>query len=224
MQDNPFDQWRSLTALYSEMSDGELLALAVDLAGLTEMAQQVLRDEMRKRQLDIPRPPSDSADNAYRLAAERCDAAVDPPISQDAIEESDLPHEYTWKTLLCECDEREEAWQIYEVLRLAGIESWIEGPRFASDPDATSPRVMVAADQLDQARAIASGPIPQDIIDQSRIELPEFDPPPCPSCRAEDPVLESVDPVNTWRCEICGMEWTEPAGDLTGSPSETQVP
>ncbi|HZL70224.1 MAG TPA: hypothetical protein VFC29_23160 [Candidatus Limnocylindrales bacterium] len=26
MQDNPFDQWRSLTALYSEMSDGELLA------------------------------------------------------------------------------------------------------------------------------------------------------------------------------------------------------
>ena len=74
--------------------------------------------------------------------------------------------------------------------------------------------MLVAADQLEQARAIAAQPIPQEIIEESKTEVPEFELPVCPKCGAADPVLEGVDPVNTWRCEACGYEWTEPAADV----------
>ena len=70
---------------------------------------------------------------------------------------------------------------------------------------------MVAADQLDQAREIAARPIPKEIVEQSKMQTPEFEPPVCPNCGAGDPVLESVDPVNSWRCEACGKEWSESA-------------
>jgi ribosomal protein L37AE/L43A len=43
------------------------------------------------------------------------------------------------------------------------------------------------------------------------MEVPDFEPPVCPKCGAEDPLLESVDPLNTWLCEICGEQWTDPA-------------
>jgi ribosomal protein L37AE/L43A len=135
-------------------------------------------------------------------------------------QESNFPHDYTWKTQLCECDGLEEAWQISEVLKQAGIESWIERPgsrRYSVVPDASMEgdlQVLVAADQLDQARAIAARPIPQEIVEQSKMQAPEFEPPVCPVCGAGDPVLEDVDPFNTWKCEACGKEWTESATAL----------
>ena len=60
MFDDTIADWQSLTKLYGEMSDEELLELDAQLGDLTEMAQQVLRDEMKKRGLSRPRP----ADNA----------------------------------------------------------------------------------------------------------------------------------------------------------------
>jgi len=62
---------------------------------------------------------------------------------------------------LCECEEREEAWQIREVLRQAGIESWIEGQGSRVWDGMGNPRILVAADQFEQAREIATRPIPQ---------------------------------------------------------------
>jgi transposase-like protein len=69
----------------------------------------------------------------------------------------------------------------------------------------------VAADQLEEAREVASRPIPQAIVEQSRMQIPEFELPRCPGCGAEDPLLESADPVNAWLCESCGRQWTDPA-------------
>ncbi len=83
--------------------------------------------------------------------------------------------------------------------------------------DGNSPRVLVAADQLEQARDIAARPIPQEIIDESEADVPEFKPPVCPKCGAAEPVLEGVDPVNTWHCESCDYVWTDPAEDMKGS-------
>jgi transposase-like protein len=71
---------------------------------------------------------------------------------------------------------------------------------------------MVAADQLESAVEIVARPIPQDVIDECSEEAPEFEPPSCPKCGAGDPVLEGVDPVNSWRCEACGNQWTETVG------------
>ncbi len=206
-----------LTRLYGEMSDEELQHLAAGFSDLTEFAQPILRDEMRKRGLADPQPAKQAAaPNAkpvfgrWNQAVVEQNRALDSP-SDDSVEDDDaeLPHEYTWKTLLCDCDSGEQAWQISEVLKRHGIESWIEGPR--GELDVTGPRVIVAADQLEEAKQILAQPIPQDIIDQSKVKVEDFVPPTCPKCGASDPLLESVEPTNTWLCENCGAQWADSA-------------
>jgi hypothetical protein len=201
MQSDPLVEWQRLSELYRGMYDEELRALAADLSQLTEMARQVLHDEIRKRGLDAQRVPF-----------------------PDANQQSNLPQDYTWKTLLCECNEQEEARQICAVLRQAGIECWIERPgdfsphsqmQLGISPDSQwdmrNPRILVAADRLDEARVLAARPIPHQIVAQSGTAAPDFEPPVCPKCGVADPVLEGVDPCNAWRCDACGNQWTEPA-------------
>ncbi|HUH63737.1 MAG TPA: hypothetical protein VLZ50_12090 [Terracidiphilus sp.] len=224
------EEWQRLTRHYAQMCDEELRQLASQFGDLTEMAQQVLRDEMRKRKLDDPGDPrepdgpregvrrrgeSRDATSQGLVSPPQWDTALALPAEDDETEEEVHGHEYTWKTLLCECDTKEEAWQIYEVLRRAGIESWIETPRSYA-LKLTGPRVVVAADQLDEASRIAAQPIPQEIVEESKLKVPEFEAPRCPKCGASDPVLESVDPSNTWSCECCGHEWAEAAENSKG--------
>jgi transposase-like protein len=52
-------------------------------------------------------------------------------------------------------------------------------------------------------------PMSQELVEQSKEEIPEFDFPVCPKCGAEDPVLENADPVNSWLCEECGNQWAD---------------
>jgi len=231
-------EWLRLTGEYRSRSDEELLEVNRDFADLTETAQQVLSAELRSRGLDkkieeekqaaagssflarVRRPFVDAATASINFDphASRSIEPVPDDESPDAEAEDDSPHEYTWKTMLCEGLEFDQSWQIYEVLRRAGIESWIERPggrragRVADNIEGDI-RVMVAADELDRARAIVANPIPQDIIDESHETVPEYEPPRCPSCGAADPLLESAEPVNAWKCEICGWEWNDPAPD-----------
>jgi len=227
---DPYQEWRKLSDSYALMLDGELLRLAKQYADLTETAQQALRDEMRKRGLSEPILPKPEAQllsgpdarfagDFRRLPARETDG--------ENSEDDGLPHEYTWKTELCECETREQAWQIIGVLGDAGVESWLQDPtrHFASPSlDLTGFRIFVAADQLEEARVILAQPIPQEIIDDSKIEVPEFDLPQCPRCGAKDPILcpaeelflgdpkpETANWVNTWRCEACGKEWSDAA-------------
>jgi hypothetical protein len=224
MHGNPAEDWQRLTEHYREISDGELLELAADFVDLTETAQQVLRNEMRNRGLDEPRTAGETRTNSDRPAPPRWASSVDPDAGANessapgANGEDDLPREYTWKTMLCECDDREQAWQIYEMLKRAGIESWIERP----GSGIVYPRVLVAADQLDEAREIAARPVPREIVDELRQEPPEFEPPKCPQCGAEDPVLESVEPANAWLCEACGKQCTESPPDPDGKLEEAE--
>jgi predicted Zn-ribbon and HTH transcriptional regulator len=213
MQADPIEEWRRLREHYSQLSDEELYELAFDFVDLTESAQQVLRDEMRSRGLDLPHTPSEAPKYAAGLIAPRVDADASQPnpanTNQAADTEPDLPHEYTWKTQLCECESTEQAWQIHQVLRQAGIESWVEQPGSRYSFGISYSRVMVAADQLENAIEIAARPIPKEIVEESEMESPEFEPPSCPKCGVGDPVLEGVDPVNSWRCEACGNQWIE---------------
>lgn len=216
MQTGPLEEWRRLTALYAEMGDVEIRELAAQINDLTPTAQQILRDEMKKRGIS-------------ESGAKRVEPSVARPANSDArihwepanytyvfsklADENSGPHEYTWKTELCITNSPGEAWQLGEALRRAGIDSWIQGPSNRSGLDGS--RLLVAADQLEPARIVASQPIPQDIIDQSR-ELnnaPEFENPVCPKCRAADPTLESVEPSNNWLCESCGHTWSDPLVD-----------
>ena len=224
MQKDPLVEWQRLTETYGRMYDAELLELAADSGNLTETAQQVLSDEIRKRGLALPRT-SGATRRRDDPMLERAATALgaDPGAPQlvanapGTTDDTDEPQEYTWKTLLCECETGEEALQLVAALRHSGIEGWIEGRHGTYSPfaqvDQGAPRIMVPADRLEEAREIAANPIPAEILEQSKIEVPEFEAPVCPKCGAADPVLEGVDPVNSWLCEACENEWTEAAAE-----------
>jgi hypothetical protein len=219
MQQDPMEEWRRLTALYSEMGDIEIRDLVAQINDLTETAQQVLRDELKKRGITETRPAqnnlsSDSDIGMHWNEREDSDQDIDP----DALERGAA--EYTWKTGLCRCDSIDGAAQRGEMLRRAGIESWIQlpGSRFFVpwlEIGMGDIQLNVAADQLDQARAVIAQPIPQDIIDELKEQesAPAYEVPRCPRCKAEDPTLESVEPSNNWLCESCGHTWSDPIPD-----------
>jgi hypothetical protein len=208
MQIDPAKEWLRLTQAYGEMGDIEIRELDAGRGDLTEVAQQVLRDELRKRALKPLPDHTDAPRFAARPSPPAC--SCDEPASEDSEASQDgQPHEFTWKTQLCECLDRQQAAQLAEALREAGIESWVQTPYSAFGVQ--YPRVFVAADQLEQAREIADRPIPQAIADDVDTEPAEYQPPRCPECNAGDPVLESADPTNQWFCEACGAEWAEPA-------------
>jgi ribosomal protein S27AE len=206
---DPVVEWRRLSEHYRSLGDEELRELARDFADLTDTAQQALSAEMSSRKLGSPEK-SAQAWNAEPVARTQAESVA----PHDEEEGADGPLvDYTWKTLLCECDTGEQAWQISEMLRQAGIESWIDGPGQYSphrDLDMTNPRVLVAADELDRARLIAARPVPKEIVEESQMTGPEFEMPMCPRCGASDPTLEEAEPVNRWKCESCGSEWTDP--------------
>jgi hypothetical protein len=213
MQPNPAQEWQRLSSLYAEMSDGELEELAAGFTDLTEFAQPILRDEMKKRGLGDPSAIQAAANQRKTTFGGWTKTANDDSDSdEEAGDDAEAPVAYTWKTPLRECEDKEEAFQISEVLRRAGIESWIDQPgsTFGTRTVATNViRILVAADQIEEARAVIASPIPQDIIDQSKEKPEDFVPPNCPKCGAEDPTLESVDPTNSWLCETCGAQWTD---------------
>jgi hypothetical protein len=246
MRTDPVLEWRRLTEHYRQMSDGELRELAAYFDDLTETAQQTLRTELRSRGFVDPQtsatststsqsafilpsaPPPVFESGADSLGGHLAHAPELVPDVPDTQNEDSSAHDYTWKTPLCNCDSREEVMQLQETLRRAGIESWVNfdgyttsfAPSIQGRFTVGSMQILVAADQLDHAREIAAQPIPQDIVEASKIQVPEFVAPKCPKCRAADSVLIDVNPTNTWRCEQCDAEWTESsergAGDTPG--------
>lgn len=240
MQSDPALEWRRLTEHYREIGDEELRELAADFASLTETAQHVLAQEMRSRGLADPQStrqpaqfastpiaafesplragemPEDSDSIATRvtgLLGARAPQLV--PDSPEAQMDDTGDHDYTWRTYLCERETQQQALELRDALKRAGIDCWI------ASYGLVYPRVLVAADQLDRARAIAAQPIPQEIIDDSKIETPEYELPICPKCGAEDPTLESIEPANQWRCEQCEHEWTEETEISGGEAGKT---
>lgn len=212
MQDDAVRYWQDLSENYRQMSDGELFELAERPEDLTEVAQQVLRDEIRKRGLDdgptAQLTPTKRPGTTAKISWEP--TSYRNSFSSDDVQDSEGGHEFTWKVLLAECNSQEEAWQLAEALRRAGIESWIRRYNPFAQYDGNGPGVLVAADELEEARAIAAMPIPQDIIYESQIKLPEFVLPVCPGCGSKDgAMLVSTDPVNLWSCEACGAEWND---------------
>lgn len=225
MQTDPMEEWRRLTTLYGEMGDVEIRELAHQINDLTDTAQQILRDELKKRGIS---EKSLSSQSGNREAVDNDSATVHWDSREDSYQDADDDVaeigsvEYTWKTGLCRCDSIDEAAQRGEMLRRAGIESWVQRPgaRFVVpwlELGVGDLQINVAADQLEQALAIMAHPIPQDIIDEIEEEesTPAYEIPRCPKCKAEDPTLESVEPSNNWLCESCGYTWSDPIPNPT---------
>ncbi|MGA8089170.1 MAG: hypothetical protein WCA10_17985 [Terracidiphilus sp.] len=215
------EEWRRLTVLYSEMGDIEIHDLVAQINDLTPNAQQILRDELKKRGIsETPRAQNvGSSDTDSSLI--HWDGREDSDLDPDSNAAQVAARAYTWKTALYRCDSIDEAAQRCEMLSRAGIESWVQraGSQFNipwnDELGAGNIQINVAADQLEQARAVVAQPIPQDIVDEIKQEeeTPAYEIPLCPKCKAEDPILESVEPSNNWLCESCGYTWSDPISE-----------
>jgi hypothetical protein len=77
-----------------------------------------------------------------------------------------------------------------------------------------TPRLIVAPDDANAAQRILTSArlIASEVGAESADPFVE---PTCPNCGAPDPLLESVEPTNQWRCEACDHLWSdsEPADD-----------
>jgi hypothetical protein len=216
MPQDPVEEWRRLSTLYSEMGDIEIEELADQIGDLTPAAQNVLRDELKKRGITsgpaapVPLAPSPDGDGEIHGEQEQDNAA-----EGESSEEGS--RDYTWKVALCRCQSLDEAAGRSEMLRRARIDSWIQhsGTRYIVpwlDTGVGDFQINVAADQLDPAQTIAALPIPQDILDELKEQAAhaEYELPTCPKCGAPDPILESVEPSNNWLCESCDNTWSDP--------------
>jgi hypothetical protein len=225
MQIDPVAEWQRLSENYRQMSNPELIELRMQRDQLTEIAQQALDAEFQNRKLTLTPPAARSA--VFR-------SAVDPDrintfeTQKDSSEEDSLvdddARDFTWKVDLCECADSNEASQLSQALTEAGIDNWIRRPAsdgvYGSAFSLSGPRIQVAADQLEEAIAVAKRPIPKEIAEASQSETPDFETPRCPGCGAEDPTLENAEPVNQWFCESCGRQWSDPAEEASAVDPE----
>jgi len=243
MKADPIYEWQRLAEHYRQMGDDELRELALDFANLTETAQQALRSEMHSRGLGDPQAADNAPKSSTFSNSAQPNSVFTPQPSPSTLADAssanadeDAASQRSIRRLpLYQCDDWKQAWQICEMLRREDIESWIQDARpdvedsLVYSPEMGPPpvvisqhpfRVLVAADRLADAREVAAQPIPRDIATASEIDAPEFTAPKCPACGAEDPVLEAVDPENSWRCEQCGKEWTDSVKDAIGESSD----
>jgi hypothetical protein len=186
---NPADEWRHLTALYAEMGDTELLELKASLEDLTEMAQGVLREEMKKRDLwDLPSPHGDSP--------------LEGVVVPHSLEDLRLAG-----TIVGQYGTVNEANLAGYVLDLAGIQAVVVNNTF----DHTLPTVRVAPGDAKTATALLAEPIAAEVRAEYEAtrNLPDFEVPGCPHCHCEEVLLEEVEPSNQWLCEECGHRWAE---------------
>ena len=228
MQIDPIEERQRITGVYRRMYDDELINLVADKEDLTEIARQVLEEELKSRGLgDLSNAAPEQKSPEPRLerrAALLGNQGGAPQLVLDyrSTQTGEAPLEYTWKTLLCECESMEQARLLCEALRRAGIDNWIDGQSAGirhKGLEFPNPRVMVAADQLEQAQIVAANPIPAEIVADANINSGDFNMPRCPYCGARDPALEGANPFNSWRCDACGNQWTETEGDQASNPS-----
>ncbi|HKF47562.1 MAG TPA: hypothetical protein VKB38_09415 [Terracidiphilus sp.] len=193
---NPQELLR-ITQHYATLDDDDLRDLSDDYGNLTSAAQQALREEMQRRGMDDLVPETDDGYNATD------EAEANPNFQAADLRAQNAPEQNEWWVRVAAMEDRQQARQRVMMLSDTGIDV-----RGQLDPFGMYV-IEVAANQADDANAILAQPIPQKIIDESKIEVPDFVTPKCPRCKADDAVLESSGEVNHWHCDACGHEWDE---------------
>ena len=152
-----------LMQTYAAMSDLELRELHAAEDQLTEVARSILRDEIRKRELDLtaPPPPPPTAE-----------------VPDDAVE-------YTWKVDLITLRDSTHASRVMLALKQSGIESFIRSSResYGYAPyDGTT--VQVPADQFEAAQTVLAHLTPEKLrgLDPEEADPADFETPACPNC------------------------------------------
>jgi hypothetical protein len=185
-------QFQELVTLYNSYGDEELVQLGRGMADLTEMAQEALQGELLRRGLKV--------------------APAEKPVGAQVLSEDDLSEMRTYaESAPAECifdfeDERAVT-AAYYVLTGEGIEAIVVSG--GARPDRQGPRVVVTPKDAERAAAILSRPSAEELKAETEETFEGFNLPQCPACGGAETLLESVDPVNQWRCDHCGHTWLE---------------
>ncbi len=185
-------QYQELVTLYGSFGDNELVELGRGMADLTEMAQEALKGELTRRGLKI--------------------APMGEPVETRVLSEDDLADMRAYaESAPAECifdfeDERAVT-AAYYALTAEGIEAIVVSGGARSDR--RGPRVVVTPKDAARAAAILLQPSAEELKTEAEDAFAGFDLPKCPACGGAETLLESVDPVNQWRCDNCGHTWLE---------------
>jgi hypothetical protein len=172
-------QYGDLVRLYGDYGDEELKNLALTFNDLTEPAQKALKAEFERRNLAMPSPATPQGEILQPLQGLEADATED-----STFEFTDI----------------EEAYIAQSVLRSAGIQSVVPTSEIGA---VDTPRLIVAPADAHTAELLLS----RATDSASDTEAAGFVEPVCPKCGTPDPLLESVEPTNQWRCEACNHLW-----------------
>jgi len=182
-------QYQELVTLYGSYGDDELVALGRGIADLTEMAQEALKGELTRRGLKIA------------PAGERAEVRI---LTDDDLRDMRTYAESAPAECIFDFENERAVTAAYYALTAEGIEAIVVSG--GARPDKQGPRVVVTPKDAERAAAILSQPSAEELKEEA---FAGFDLPKCPACGGAETLLESVDPVNQWRCDGCGHTWLE---------------
>ena len=192
-------QYQELVTLYGRYGDDELIELGRGMADLTEMAQEALKGELTRRGLRI--------------------APAGEPVEARVLSENDLADMRAYaESAPAECifdfENERAVTAAYYALTAEGIEAIVVSG--GAQPDRRGPRVVVTPKDAERAATILAKPSADELKAETEEAFAGFDLPKCPACGGAETLLESVDPVNQWRCDHCGHIWLEESVSSAG--------
>jgi DNA-directed RNA polymerase subunit M/transcription elongation factor TFIIS len=209
---DPAGAWLRLSEHYRQLSDDELVHLARQTSELTDVAQQVLAQEIANRRLKIP--PEEPADPRS-------------PVSQpDSAEKPTLPYaEDRELVLICTVWSLADALKLQRLLDTAGIPFYL-GPEKATRADAVTSNfarglsVQIMQVGVPWARRVLQQYSPADEPPEEKVDESDNFAIHCPKCHSTEVVFEDLDrgPANSdgkpssrfnWTCDSCGHEWED---------------
>ena len=228
-------EWRELTELYSQMSEGELQALANEAYDLTDMARDVLRGEISRRglhmQLQDQPAPTEVGQNHAPPSAEFDPAELDlVPFGRvfDIDEARRIKSIFENGGVLSYFgpDHVENVEELKAAFDAEKAESLKRG--FEVGIEYSVPRKY--RDQAFRVRANAAQETPADADPADDVDLVAL----CPRCHASDITFQSleteegadpdVDSKYNWSCDACGYQWkddgVEEEGKVAFPPSK----
>lgn len=185
-------QYQELVTLYSGYGDEELLELGRGMGDLTEMAQEALKGELTRRGLKIT------------LAAERVETRV---LTDDDLRDMRAYAASAPEECIFDFESERAASAAYYALTAEGVDAIV----ISGDgkTERRGPRVVVTPKDAARAAEIMSHPSADELRAETEEAFSGFTLPRCPRCGGAETLLDSVDPVNQWRCDHCGHTWLE---------------
>ena len=227
---DPEQERQRLREFYSRQLDGRLEQIATQAAGMTDLAKEVLREELVHRGLNVGLLQSALAKDATTVEAPR----EEPPSREEESSSGGLER----RTLVAVRRFRDlpEALLAKSSLDSAAIESFLEDDNMIRMDWFISNllggiKLLVDAEDADVANEILSQPIPDNFLVEG---VGEYQQPRCPQCRSMDVSFEALEksiaygsffvgipvPVHRkgWICHACKHAWAENEAETNASP------